>query len=305
MAKKRCSKKPSPQKASNDSKEYQPGLSKEQKAERRRRLSAESAKKRRWDPAPKAAIAAPPAPSSLPSSSLPSSSVDGSFILPEATPSEYHRAWFDGLSEEPPSLSARSLSICAAAADVAKAGDIIVKAGDIIVVGGDHISLTSDEMLATQVLAGMAQMPKKISPGPSTSMSISSSGRLSLPRSTDRYVLLRPTSSTAPGTTRVGLGQALVAELNSGELTAPTLDDTARWSDHGGFVREEDWCASLSWQSLCWWRNRAATHMQAEKHRASETVHWNAAVKSTRNERLNERSEYNSTKHSNQTQNQI
>ncbi|KAJ7719674.1 hypothetical protein B0H16DRAFT_1474815 [Mycena metata] len=39
--------------------------------------------------------------------------------------------------------------------------------------------------------------------------------------------------------------------------------------------------------------------------RPAETVHWNAAVKSTRNERLNERSEYNSTKHSNQTQNQI
>ncbi|KAJ7716375.1 hypothetical protein B0H16DRAFT_1476793 [Mycena metata] len=280
MTKKRRSKKPSPQKASNDSKEYKPGLSKEEKAERRRKLSAESyarrrpeiterrriaaaakrAKKRCWDPAPKPAITPPPAPSSLPSSSI-----DGSLILPQATPSEYHRAWFDGLSEEPPSLSARSLSLWAAAADVAKAGDIAVT-------GGDHISLTSDEMVATQVLAGMAQLPKKFSPAPSfnpvQSISSSSSGRLSLPRSTDRCVLLRPTVTTAPGITRVGLGQALVAELNSGALTAPNPDDAARWRDHGEFAHEEDWRGLISWQNLRAWRKATAAHILREQRTA-------------------------------------
>ncbi|KAJ7026192.1 hypothetical protein C8F04DRAFT_1190736 [Mycena alexandri] len=281
MTKKRLSKKHSPQKTSNDSNEYRAGLSTAEKAERRRKLSAESyarhrseirerrriaaaekraelaLKKRRWDPPKKLANPANPAPLAPPS--LPSSSIDGSYILPEATPSEYHQAWFQALSQEPPSLSARSLSLCAAAADVANAGDIVFAAGG-------RPSLTSAELVATQALTEMAHFSKKNHNA--ARVSVASSEALSLPRSTDRCFLLRPTPTTTPGITRVELGQALVAELNSGELTATTPDDAMRWHQHGGFTREEDWHAAITWQSLSAWRSTAEHQIGLERRRA-------------------------------------
>ncbi|KAJ7017669.1 hypothetical protein C8F04DRAFT_1278997 [Mycena alexandri] len=275
MTKKRLSKKHSPQKTSNDSNEYRAGLSTAEKAERRRKLSAESYARHRSEIRERRRIAAaekrndagihrrssptPPNPAPLAPPSLPSSSIDGSYILPEATPSEYHQAWFQALSQEPPSLSARSLSLCAAAADVANAGDIVFAAGG-------RPSLTSAELVATQALTEMAHFSKKNHNA--ARVSVASSEALSLPRSTDRCFLLRPTPTTTPGITRVELGQALVAELNSGELTATTPDDAMRWHQHGGFTREEDWHAAITWQSLSAWRSTAEHQIGLERRRA-------------------------------------